>query len=82
MFSKNLKIVPDKHMFTTLKSRLQPMKEQLVGFGIEERGFGILIFPDVIKVEEDVRPDEIITGLYSRKKIRPYMISQNHLYLF
>ena len=33
----------------------------------------------MVKVEEDVRPDEIITGLYSRKKIRPYMISQNHL---
>ncbi len=42
MFSKNLKIVPDKHMFTTLKSRLQPTKDQLIGFGIFEKEYSYL----------------------------------------
>jgi len=68
MFTKNLNIVPDKHMFTTIKSRLQPSKEKLIGFD-----------GPIVRIDEDATKDEeIISGLYSRKKIRPYMISQNH----
>jgi len=59
ILTRIIKVVSDKHMFATIKSRLQPKKQQLLGFSKISS----------MRKDDEIKGDEIITGLYSSRII-------------